>query len=95
MGAAASLQEAAESDLPELVPRSQAETLLGTTLEHHNEWRLHADAQDRVPRATLRSGMPPGPPTTRCARPPSASVNTSRKRWPRPTPLEPRALASC
>ena len=55
MGAAASLQEAAESDLPELVPRSQAETLLGTTLENHNEWRLHADAEDRVPRATLRS----------------------------------------
>ncbi|CAH0364550.1 unnamed protein product [Pelagomonas calceolata] len=55
MGAAASLQEAAETDLPELVPRSQAETLLGTTLENHNEWRLHADAEDRVPRATLRS----------------------------------------
>jgi len=55
MGAAASLQEAAETDLPELVPRSQAEKLLNTTLEHHNEWRLHADAEDRVPRATLRS----------------------------------------
>ena len=55
MGAAASLQEAAETDLPELVPRSQAEKLLNTTLENHNEWRLHADAEDRVPRATLRS----------------------------------------
>lgn len=55
MGSAASCHELAESDLPERVPRAQAEALLGTTLEHNVEWRTHADAEDRVPRATLRS----------------------------------------